>query len=66
MSTSVSSDLLSREQAAEFLGLRPQTLSVWASTKRYPLPFVKIGSRVKYRLSDLQRFVESRVVGESP
>ncbi len=38
------SDLLSREEAAAFLGLKPQTLSVWATTHRYNLPFLKIGS----------------------
>ena len=40
---SVSSPLLTREQAAQYLGVKPQTLSVWHSTGRYPLPVVKVG-----------------------
>ena len=64
MSTGPSLDpLLSREQAAEYLGVKAQTLAVWASTQRYELPFVKVGSRVKYKRSDLDKFVELRTVG---
>jgi excisionase family DNA binding protein len=58
-----SSGLLTREQAAEFLGVKPQTLAVWATAKRYQLPMVKVGSLVRYRLSDLEKFLESRTVG---
>jgi excisionase family DNA binding protein len=55
--------LVSREQAAEFLGVRPQTLAAWASSRRYALPFVKVGRRVMYRLSDLDAFIERNVFG---
>lgn len=57
------SDLLSREQAAEYLGVTSQTLAIWASTKRYELPYVKIGRLVKYRKSDLDKFIMSRIQG---
>lgn len=49
--------LLDSQQAADFLGIRQQTLAVWRSTKRYPLPSVKVGRLVKYRLDDLREFV---------
>ena len=55
--------LLTRSQAAEFLGVKEQTLAVWATTRRYNLPMVKVGSLVRYRLRDLERFLESRTVG---
>ena len=58
--------LLNRTQAAEYLGVSKGTLEVWACTKRYALPYVKVGRLVKYRLSDLQAFVASRVVGNHP
>ncbi len=44
------SDLLTRREAAAYLGVTPETLAVWASTRRYPLRFVKIGRLAKYRL----------------
>jgi excisionase family DNA binding protein len=52
------SDLLTRREAAAYLGVTPETLAVWASTRRYPLSFVKIGRLAKYRKSDLDTFIK--------
>lgn len=57
-----SSDLLTREQAAEYLGITPRTLAVWACVKRYNLPYVKVGRLVKYRRTDLDAFIDRRTV----
>jgi excisionase family DNA binding protein len=54
--------LLTRTEAAAYLGVSKGTLEVWACTKRYALPYVKIGRLVKYRLCDLQAFVVARTV----
>ena len=54
--------LLSREEAAQFLGVSKGTLEVWACTKRYDLPYVKVGRLVKYWLSDLHAFAQSRKI----
>ena len=52
---------LSTEQAAEHLGLRPQTLDKWRCTGRYTdLPYFKIGRRVFYLISDIEAFIASR------
>ena len=55
--------LLSRAEAAQYLGLKPQTLAVWHSTQRYKLPIVKVGRSVRYRPSDLEAFVSANVQG---
>jgi len=52
--------LLDEESAAEILGVVPGTLSVWRSTGRYDLRYVKIGSLVKYRPSDIRTFIKHR------
>ena len=57
--------LLSRAEAATYLGIKPQTMAVWASTKRYPIPFVKVGRLVRYRKQDLDAFITARSVGAS-
>ncbi len=62
MDSAVSSDLLTRPQAAAYLGIAVQTLAVWASNGRYNLPLVKMGSRVRYRRRDLDAFIERRTV----
>jgi excisionase family DNA binding protein len=51
------SKLLTRKEAAEVLGCKENTLAVWATNKRYNLPFYKIGRLVKYKLTDLENFV---------
>ena len=56
-----SGDLLSEQEAADFLQLSPGTLSVWRSVGRYALPFVKIGAKVRYRRGDLQTWLDSRM-----
>ncbi|MEA1950376.1 MAG: helix-turn-helix domain-containing protein [Planctomycetota bacterium] len=64
MSTAITSaGLMTREQAAEYLGIQMQTLAVWALTGRYGLPMVKVGRAVLYRRSDLDKWLESRTVG---
>jgi excisionase family DNA binding protein len=52
--------LLTPTRAAELLGVSTNTLACWRSTKRYPLGFVRVGARVRYRVSDLERFINSR------
>jgi excisionase family DNA binding protein len=55
--------LLTREQAGEFLGVSRPTLEVWACTKRYNLKYIKIGKNVRYRMSDLLNFLEEQTRG---
>ena len=50
--------LLTTQEAAHYLKVTSHTLTVWRCTQRYPLPYVKIGRRVRYRLQDLQKFIE--------
>lgn len=58
-------NLLTRAEAAAYLGVKPNTLAVWALTRRDPLPYVKVGRLVRYRRSDLEPFLSSRTVGAS-
>lgn len=52
-----SSTLLTRREAAAYLGVAEQTLAVWKCTGRRFLPFVKIGRLVRYRKADLDAFI---------
>lgn len=62
MPTVTPPNMLTREEAAEFLGVKPGTLEVWASTQRYSLPYVKVGRCVRYRRADLDQFIEAQTV----
>lgn len=52
--------LLKPEQAAQVLGVSTNTLACWRSTKRYPLPWIRVGNRVRYRQADLEGFIAAR------
>ncbi|MCE9544288.1 MAG: helix-turn-helix domain-containing protein [Planctomycetia bacterium] len=61
MTTTVSLPaLLTRAQAADFLGVTAGTLAVWHSAGRYDLPVVHVGRSVRYRLADLERWLQDR------
>jgi excisionase family DNA binding protein len=61
--TAVRSELLSRAEAAAYLGVAKQTLAIWASSKRYNLQYVKIGKLVKYKRSHLDQFIAENLRG---
>lgn len=54
-------ELLTRQQAAEILGIQPQTLAAWASKSgpKRSLEFVKIGRLSRYRREDIAAFIEA-------
>lgn len=54
--------LIDPDEAARILGTTAGTLSVWRCTSRYSLAYVKVGRRVRYRLFDIERFIEARTV----
>ena len=49
-------DLFTRAEAAEYLGVGVRTLYRWASERVGP-PYSKLGGRVRYRRSALDRWV---------
>jgi excisionase family DNA binding protein len=54
--------MLPETEAAPILGVSVGTLQVWRSTRRYDLPYAKIGRSVRYKRSDLLAFIERRTV----
>lgn len=55
-------DFLTREEAAEYLQVSPNTLRQWAYTGRHSIPYYPHGKRVKYRRRDLDEWLESQKV----
>lgn len=46
--------LLSTSEAAQLLNLQPQTLRKWAMDASGPIQPIKIGNRLRWRLSDIE------------
>ncbi len=55
--------LLTPSEAAAYIGVTENTLSVWRCVGRYNIPFVKVGRLVKYRKSALDAFLDRRTIG---
>ncbi len=56
----IADPLRTEDESAQYLGVKPTTLQIWRSTKRYPLPYIKVGRLVRYRQSALEAFLVSR------
>lgn len=54
---------LTPREAAAFLNVPEATLAVWRSTNRVVMPFFKMGHHVRYRRTDLERFIEANMRG---
>lgn len=59
---SMADKLMTRPEAAEYLGVKPRTLEIWAVTGRYSLPYIRIGRRVRYWKSDLDMLLKTKKI----
>ena len=55
-------ELLTEDEFCALARIKSQTAAVWRSTKRYALPYIKVGRLVRYRRADVLEFLESRTV----
>ena len=55
-------NLMTAREAAEYLGVKYNTLAAWRCTKQRIIPYIKIGSKVKYRRSDLDQFMSDNLI----
>ena len=58
---SLTTELLTTDQVAAVLGLSSRTLAAWRSSRSSSLPYLKTGSRVRYRSQDVLAWLESRM-----
>ena len=53
-------NLMSIEEAAEYLGLKVSTIYKYTSSRK--LPFIKIGSRVLFSREILEDFIRAHII----
>jgi len=57
--------LLTRKEAADLLGLKPQTLAKWAMTGQH-LPVIRIGKKaVRYCSEEIESFIKRNTACQS-
>ena len=49
-------------EAAEYLGIRPQTLAIWRMTGRHRIPYHRLGRRIVYLQADLDAHLRANRV----
>ena len=52
--------LMTPQEVADFIGVSVETLNVWRATRRYKLAYIKVGRLVRYKMTDIQAFLETR------
>ena len=52
--------LLNTQDAAIMLGVSEIAMKKWRQNKTVNIPFIKLGSLVRYRLFDIKRFIRMR------
>ena len=52
--------LFTPPEAAAYIGVTENTLSVWRCVGRYEIPFIKVGRLVRYKRTDLEAWISSR------
>lgn len=57
--------LLTSKETARILGLSSRTLDVWRCTGRSHVPFIKIGRSVRYRLSDIESYIQHQTMTQT-
>jgi hypothetical protein len=56
-------DLLSPKQVEIEYGIPVGTQAVWRCTKRYAIPYIKLGRLVRYNRRDIELWLKSRTIG---
>lgn len=51
--------LLSQDEAAAFLSTTKKTLNTWRCSGKYHIPYIKWGNNIKYRLADLETWLNN-------
>ncbi len=55
-------EILTLEEVAQYLRLKPQTIYKWAQEKR--IPAVKLGKEWRFRKSILDRWLDEQLLGD--
>lgn len=54
--------LIDTDGASNLLSVPSATLAKWRSTGEVRIPYIRLGRQIKYRTSDLKRFIETSTV----
>ena len=53
--------LFTNKEAAEYLGIKENTLTIWRNSRKYDIPYIQVGRKIKYKKSDLDKFLNENI-----
>lgn len=56
----MSRTMMDRKEAAKYIGIAPGTLANWDSTGRFNIPKYRIGRLIRYKIEDLDTWLEEQ------
>lgn len=56
--------LLDRAEVGALLSMTPRAIAVAMCRGRFPIPVIRLGRRVRFRLSDVRRYIENANAGD--
>lgn len=57
--------LLTTSEVADITGNTVSTIATWRCTRKVNIPYIKIGKTVRYRLSDVMKFLDEMTLHTS-
>ena len=54
--------LLTQKQVADYLGTTVGSLNTWRAQGKNPIPFIRWGNRIRYRMCDLDQWIAENMV----
>ena len=51
---------LTPKELSEYIGVKESSLAVWRTNKTYPLPYIKVGSLIRYNKEAVDKWLENR------
>ena len=52
--------LISPQELAQYLGVSVNSLAVWRTNKTYPIPYIKVGGKIRYDIDDINQWLNNR------
>lgn len=54
-------ELMTTQEVADYLRIKKQTLEAWRSKNINNIPYIKIGTSVRYRRRDVEEWVQKQL-----
>ena len=66
MEMNLNNRLMDQKTAAAYLGTTVGSLNVWRATGKHKIPYVRLGSCIRYKKEDLDAWIDAHTLNKNP